>query len=185
MLDDAEKDDPRGNYCVMSRLSPLLLVLPVLAAISGCTESIAHLTPPESRIEISQVTLDPEKARAAINRYRASKGLKPLSLDPKLAIAAQRHSTDLARRDKLSHKGADGSNPWSRVEKAGYSPKLAAENVGAGQRSIEEVIQGWRASAGHDRNLLLPDATHMGIALVKDPSTSYGAFWTLVLATPM
>lgn len=161
----------------------LALVLAVFLA--GCAESTAHLAPPEARMGIAQVRLDPEEARKAINRYRASRGMNPLTLNPQLSEAARRHSTDLARLDRISHEGSDGSNPWKRVEMTGYTPRLAAENVGAGQRSLEEVIRGWQESKGHDRNLLLPDATQMGIALVKDPSTSYGTFWTLVLATPM
>lgn len=162
---------------------PLALVIVVL--LGGCAESTAHLKPPGARIDVSQVTLDPEAARKAINRYRASKGVQPLTLNARLTEAARRHSADLARLDRISHKGSDGSNPWNRVEKAGYAPKLAAENVGAGQRSLAEVIRGWQESKGHDHNLLLPDATQMGIALVKNPASSYGTFWTLVLATPM
>lgn len=169
----------------MSRLSLSFLSLLALATLNGCAEAPAHLTGPSTSIQVSEVTLDPEAAREAINRYRAQKGRKPLTLNSKLSRAAESHSADLARIDRISHKGTDGSNPWNRVESAGYTPKLAAENVGAGQRSIEEVIRGWQESAGHDRNLLLPDATQMGIALVKNPASSYGTFWTLVLATPM
>lgn len=161
------------------------LALVLVLVLSGCAESSAHLTPPGANIEVSEVILDPEEAREVINRYRASRGLKPLTLNARLSEAARGHSADLARLDRISHKGSDGTNPWNRVENAGYKPKLAAENVGAGQRSLAEVMRGWQESKGHDRNLLLPDATQMGIALVKNPSSSYGTFWTLVLATPM
>ena len=61
------------------------------------------------------------------------------------------------------------SNPWDRVKRVGYHAKLAAENVGTGQVTIEEVMKGWEASPGHNKNLLLADARQMGIALVQDP----------------
>jgi uncharacterized protein YkwD len=46
------------------------------------------------------------------------------------------------------------------------------------------VLQGWKKSRGHNRNLLLPDATQMGIALVINPDNRYRTFWTLVLGKP-
>lgn len=107
-----------------------------------------------------------------------------MTLERKLTTAAARHSNDLARVDKISHTGTDGSNPWKRVKRTGYQPQLAAENVGAGQRSFAEVLQGWKESPGHNKNLLLADATHMGVALKTNPNSRYQTFWTLVLGTP-
>ncbi len=119
-----------------------------------------------------------------INTYRRSKGLRPLKLNSELTSAAKEHSKDLAKWDRISHFGSDGSNPWDRVKRTGYGARMAAENVGTGQASIDEVMKGWKASPGHNKNLLLPEAEHMGIALVQDPRTEFKTFWTLVLGTP-
>jgi len=135
--------------------------------------------------DYSATRLDAEKARELVNAYRKEKGLRPLKLQPALTEAARAHSRDLARWDRISHYGSDGSNPWDRVKRAGYSARLAAENVGTGQVTIEEVINGWKASPGHNKNLLLPEAEHMGIALVQDPKTEFKTFWTLVIASPL
>jgi uncharacterized protein YkwD len=129
--------------------------------------------------------LDAELARDLVNAYRKEKGLRPLKLQPNLTEAARAHSRDLAKWDRISHFGSDGSSPWDRVKRAGYSAKLAAENVGTGQITIQEVINGWKNSPGHNKNLLLPDAAHMGIALVQDPKTEFKTFWTLVVGSPM
>jgi uncharacterized protein YkwD len=129
--------------------------------------------------------LDPDKARDLINAYRREKGLKPLKLNPALTEAAKAHSRDLAKWDRISHYGSDGSNPWDRVKRAGYHAKVAAENVGTGQASLEEVIKGWQASPGHNKNLLLGDVEHMGIALVQDPRTEFKTFWTLVVGASL
>lgn len=129
----------------------------------------------------ANVRLDIEKARKLINSYRRSKGLKPLSVDAQLTRAAKAHSRDLARWDRISHYGSDGSSPWDRVKRAGFNAKLAAENVGTGQSSIDEVFKGWQKSPGHNKNLLLADAENMGIALVNDPKTEFKTFWTLVI----
>jgi uncharacterized protein YkwD len=129
--------------------------------------------------------LDPEKARELINAYRKENGLKPLKLNTALTEAAKNHSRDLAKWDRISHYGSDGSNPWDRVKRAGYSAKLAAENVGTGQVTIDEVMKGWQTSPGHNKNLLLSEATDMGIALVQDNKTEFKTFWTLVVGSPL
>ena len=134
--------------------------------------------------DYSSTRLDAEYARNVINEYRKKHGLKPLQLSPELTKAAKAHSRDLARWDRISHYGSDGSNPWDRVKRSGYDARLAAENVGTGQASFEEVMKGWKASPGHNKNLLMADAKHMGIALVQDPKTEFKTFWTLVLGAP-
>jgi uncharacterized protein YkwD len=135
--------------------------------------------------DYSGTRLDPEKARDLINAYRKENGLKPLKLNTSLTEAAKNHSRDLAKWDRISHYGSDGSNPWDRVKRAGYSAKLAAENVGTGQVTIDEVMKGWQTSPGHNKNLLLSDASDMGIALVQDNKTEFKTFWTLVVGSPL
>ncbi len=135
--------------------------------------------------DYSHTALDADRARDIINQYRKDKGLKPLKLDAELTEAAKAHSRDLAKWDRISHYGSDGSNPWDRVKRAGFKARLAAENVGTGQVDFSEVMRGWKESPGHNKNLLLGDATHMGIALVQDPRTEFKSFWTLVIGSPM
>ena len=108
-----------------------------------------------------------------------------MRLNSQLTDAAKGHSRDLAKWDRISHFGSDGSNPWDRVKRVGFNAKLAAENVGTGQASIDEVMKGWQESPGHNKNLLLPDAEQMGIALVQDPKTEFKTFWTLVIGSSM
>jgi uncharacterized protein YkwD len=135
--------------------------------------------------DYSKTELDLDRARQLINAYRKQHGLKPLTLNPALTEAAKLHSRDLAKWDRISHYGSDGSNPWDRVKRVGYRAKVAAENVGTGQVSIEEVLKGWEASPGHNKNLLLREAEHMGIALVQDPRTEFKTFWTLLVGASL
>lgn len=135
--------------------------------------------------DYSRTVLKPEMARDLINAYRRQNGLRPLRLNATLTDAAKAHSRDLAKWDRISHFGSDGSNPWDRVKRAGFNARLAAENVGTGQATFAEVLKGWKDSPGHNKNLLLTDATHMGIALEHDGRTEFKTFWTLVLATPL
>lgn len=135
--------------------------------------------------DFSTTGLNAEQAREMINAYRKQNGLKPLKLNASLTEAAKNHSRDLAKWDRISHFGSDGSNPWDRVKRTGYNAKLAAENVGTGQVTIDEVMKGWKDSPGHNKNLLLKDADHMGIALVHEPKSEFKTFWTLVLGSSL
>lgn len=135
--------------------------------------------------DFSHTMLNAEAARDQINVYRKAKGLKPLRLNAALTAAAKAHSRDLAKWDRISHFGSDGSNPWDRVKRSGYNAKLAAENVGTGQVNFEEVLKGWKTSPGHNKNLLLSDAEHMGIALVHEPKSEFKTFWTLVIGASL
>ncbi len=135
--------------------------------------------------DYSRTQLDAEMARDIINSYRKKNGLKPLKLNPELTEAAKNHSRDLAKWDRISHYGSDGSNPWDRVKRTGYKARLTAENVGTGQIDFKEVMKGWEDSPGHNKNLLMPDAEHMGVALVQDQKTEFKSFWTLVIGSPM
>ena len=135
--------------------------------------------------DYSHTQLNVEKARDIINQYRRDNGLKPLAISAELTAAAKSHSRDLAKWDRTSHYRSDGSNPWDRVKRSGYKPRLAAENVGTGQISFDEVMKGWKNSPGHNKNLLLADAQQMGLALVYEPKTEFKSFWTLVVGTTM
>lgn len=135
--------------------------------------------------DYSHTSLDAERARDMINQYRSENGLKPLRLNASLTAAAKEHSRDLAKWDRISHYGSDGSNPWDRVKRTGYKPRVAAENVGTGQASFDEVLKGWKDSPGHNKNLLIADGREMGLALVQDPKTEFKSFWTLVIGTAM
>lgn len=61
--------------------------------------------------DYSHTSLNAEMARDIINAYRKERGLKPLKLNPELTEAAKNHSRDLAKWDRISHYGSDGSNP--------------------------------------------------------------------------
>ena len=131
-----------------------------------------------------KLAFDPIAAQKLVNAYRAQKGLKPLKLNTKLADAARKHSEDLAKSDRISHYGSDGSDAWERVRKTGYGARMTAENVGTGQQSLDEVFRGWQKSPDHNANLLLKDADEMGIAMVYNPKSQFKTFWTMVVASP-
>jgi uncharacterized protein YkwD len=107
----------------------------------------------------------------------------PLVLHPLLTSAAAAHARDMASRGRMSHAGSDGSTPEQRISRTGYPWRLAAENVAAGQTTVDEVIATWLASPGHCANIMNPALREMGIAFVFAASSPDGTYWTQTLGT--
>jgi uncharacterized protein YkwD len=148
---------------------------------SSGTQETASLSPAPGRTDAAASKFSPAEVQVMINAYRAKYGLPAVHINTKLNQAAQMQAEDLAKHDRISHYGSDGSDVEDRARRAGYTFRMIAENIGTGQRSASEVIQGWQKSPSHNKNLLLPDAEHMGIALVYNPNSEFKTFWALVL----
>ncbi|MCU4180924.1 CAP domain-containing protein [Bosea sp. BH3] len=157
----------------------LLISAILLAGCAGDARREGPITPGAAE-KLAAVSLDPASAGRILNAYRASHGLGPVRPDPRLMGMAQRQADAMAKSNSLSHDAAGAFA--ARVESAGLNGARAAENIGAGYFSTEEAFTGWRQSSAHNANLLMREATRYGIALAKDPRTSYGAWWALVVA---
>jgi len=49
---------------------------------------------------------------------------------------------------------------------------------------LAQAFSGWRDSPPHRKNMLVPGATHIGIATAYAPGSKYKVFWALILAAP-
>jgi uncharacterized protein YkwD len=164
---------------------PLLLATPAAAELrlpclwspfGGC--SVTFVSPEYAARPVQP--LNPEKALAEVNAFRAENGLKPLVLDARLSRAAAMQSEAQAERSWIGHYGAEGSTAKGRALRAGYRAKIASENVAAGHKSFSDALGFWKQSSGHRTNLLRTNVTAIGVAMAKNKSGR--AYWTLVLA---
>ena len=116
------------------------------------------------------------------NEFRAQNGVGALTANDELDKTAQKYSQTMATDDFFSHTGKDNSTPWERAEEEGYKAQTMGENIAAGQRSPEQVVQGWINSPGHRKNLLNPSFTELGVGyyfLENDTgSVNYNTYWT-------
>jgi uncharacterized protein YkwD len=145
-----------------------------LLLAQGCGGSVHVSTPVAYRVS----AVNAQAALREVNAYRRAHGLKPLVLDQRLTLAASVSARYQASRGRIGHSGPGGSRPWDRARSAGYSPHLTAENVASGQKSFGEAMRGWERSPQHKRNLLLPDAEAVGVAVSYRNGRAY---YTLVL----
>jgi uncharacterized protein YkwD len=129
----------------------------------------------------------PDEATAAAllsahNREREKLVRRPLKLSASLGLAAARQAGDMAKHQKLDHKGTDGSTVSDRVKSQAYAFVRVAENVAVGQNSVEEVMQSWMGSPGHRANIL-GDHAEMGGAFCVDADGK--RYWCVVFGEPM
>lgn len=139
------------------------------------------LTPGAASSEIS-VPAEVQQAVALTNQYRAAAQCQPLKISAQLTSAASAHSQDMAGNNFFSHTGSDGSLPWDRIKRTGYTYSSAGENIAAGYYTAESVVQGWYNSPGHRANMLNCNYTEIGIAYAN--GGTYGRYWTQVFAKP-
>ena len=83
----------------------------------------------------------------------------------------------MAARDNLSHELLGSFTGRIAPARAGR----AAENIAYGYESFEKTIGQWIDSSGHRKNLLLHNASRVGIASAKT-SSGKRTYWAMVIA---
>jgi len=124
----------------------------------------------------ADAVVDAVMARDMIGAYRRNNDLGPLILDPELQAAAQAEADAMARADKPSSAEAFKN----RLSSDGFTAPAA--NLSAGYHTLAEAFSGWRESPQHNRVLLDPKATRIGIATAYAPRSKYKVYWALAVA---
>ncbi|WP_319772411.1 CAP domain-containing protein [Breoghania sp.] len=160
----------------------VLAVLALTLALAGCAGGLPDLGGDEA--VITHVPVNEQAALDRINAYRASHGVAPLTLSPALNAASQDMADYIARRDKRKSPLHSRNGLFKRLTEHGIRHDAAAENLGYGYQSFDAAFAGWQGSAGHDRNLLNPNVTQMGIARSSRPDGMWRNFWALIMVRP-
>jgi hypothetical protein len=128
-----------------------------------------HGSPERGIVLVSHTTATPtntelRQALRLINNERARNGRDPLTLDPRLSRAAQRHAKYLNDARVVSHTGSGGSTFVGRIEAAGYKPwRHLGENVAQGYSTWSSAMAGWMRSSGHRANILSRNFRNVGL----------------------
>ena len=158
---------------------PILLILTVLA-LAACQDEQRPASSQGPTFYASMArpdaAVDGAMARDMIGAYRRNNGLGPLVLDPDLQAAAQKEADAMASADRPS--SADAFK--NRLAASGFTAPAA--NLSAGYHTLAEAFSGWRESAQHNRVMLDPRATRIGIATAYAPHSKYKVYWALAVA---
>ena len=118
-----------------------------------------------------------ESPAELISSFRLQHGEVRVVRDATLDRIALEQARAMAAKNDLSHEVL---GPFTRrVAPAGAG--RAAENIAYGYESFEKTLGQWIESSGHRKNLLLPNASRVGIASAKDASGKR-TYWAMVIA---
>lgn len=126
--------------------------------------------------------LAPAIAQAAspaemISDFRHRHGERSVTLDPTLSRIAREQADAMAAKDVLSHEVLGGFS--RRISPSGAG--RAAENIAYGYDSFPKTLNQWIESSEHRKNLLLHDASRIGIGSAKS-SASGRVYWAMEIA---
>ena len=144
---------------------------------SGTGDSDAKQTE-ETTAELTQA----EAVLKLVNAERKKAGLQPLTLSNKLTNIAYTKAKDMAEKNYFSHQSPTYGSPFDMLKQFGVSFSAAGENIAAGQRSAEEVMDSWMNSSGHKANILNKNYTQLGVGFYR--GGSYGTEWVQLFIKP-
>ncbi len=145
--------------------------LPLVAALV-----VVACTVPATAAQAATSAGEADTVVALVNQERAEAGCSPVTVDRRLATAAQEHSQDQADMGRMTHTGSDGSSVGQRVTAAGYTWRKVGENVASGTTSPERAMQLWMNSDAHRKNILNCAFKNIGVGVVD-------GYWTQDFAT--
>ncbi len=153
---------------------------------SGGLAATAAATPVERSSELPTVEAAPfpdvthqQLMASYVNSYRAARGIPALRTHSALQTAAQRHADDMARRNRMTHTGSNGSNAGQRITAAGFRWTAWAENIAVGYPTAKQTAIAWFNSSGHRTNMLNRAFTYLGVGVTYRHGRHW---WCLVLA---
>ncbi len=154
--------------------------------------ALARPTPPGGTVIDADCRLKgfASLALQRINSYRASGATcgergtfaptTPLAWNAALIASSTRLSKDMAANNFFSHIGSDGSDLVQRVNDVGYVWYALGENIAAGQRTVNDVVDAWMSSSAHCASIMEPMFRDVGLACVKgNRQDTYSTYWTM------
>ena len=127
------------------------------------------------------------KARAKARRCGQQKfsAAPELEWSCTLADITTAHANDMATKNYIEHQRADGTSARDDLIAARYEVAMWAENIGAGQEQVKDVVKGWLKSPGHCSNIMNPDITKMGGSRIDSSTAQYPYYWSVLFAKPL
>ena len=118
-----------------------------------------------------------ESPAKLISGFRVEHGEVRVVRDATLDRIALEQARAMAAKDDLSHEVL---GPFTRRIAPARAGR-AAENIAYGYESFEKTLGQWVDSSGHRKNLLLHNASRVGVASAKDASGKR-TYWAMVIA---
>lgn len=123
----------------------------------------------------TQIVPQMKQVLTLVNQERAKYGLNALTLSNDLTHIATMKAADMRDKDYFSHNSPTYGTPFEMLQKFGVKYQYAGENIAAGQKTADQVMQDWLNSSGHRANILNKNYTELGVGYVT--GGNYGTYW--------
>jgi uncharacterized protein YkwD len=101
------------------------------------------------------------------NDKRRQAGEPALEQNEALTKAAFLKAQDMFAHNYWAHTAPDGTEPWKWFGDVNYNYSYAGENLAKNFSSAQAVISAWMDSAAHKENILKPQYSNVGFAVVN------------------
>lgn len=166
-----------GDYKLPYQHSYLINVIPLDVYQEAQQDNFVRLkqNPNTTYVEVEKDFA--EKILRLVNEERTQRGLRALRLAYDLQDGAAIRAKELTVF--YNHTRPNGEHCYTVINNKGRG---IGENIAAGQRSAEEVMQSWMNSSGHRRNILDPQFKELGVGytLVEDDAKGYRHYWVQI-----
>jgi uncharacterized protein YkwD len=118
---------------------------------------------------------------ARVNAERGRRSLPVLAPSVTLDRVAQAYADDMLKRSHYGHVDPEGLTVRERAYAGGYDLRFIAENLAAGQPTVDEAMDGWMKSEKHRDNILSKIYTEVGFGLaIGRNRRGYQIIWVQV-----
>ncbi|RKY16109.1 MAG: hypothetical protein DRQ55_18705 [Planctomycetota bacterium] len=136
----------------------LLTLLPAATAMAS--------TPPDVRAAEWKVL-------AQMNQFRANNGLKPLRMATRVRLVARDRSRSMKSLNYFDHVSPGGATAATLMNRRGVKYAFWGENIGwtkymGEMEGAKWMVNWWKNSPGHRRNMLNKGFNYVGIGIAKD-----------------
>lgn len=145
-------------------------------ALLLCAVLLAGMIVPASAALPEEAGLTAEEWRVLLltNRERLKGGLDPLTTTDFLQEVGDVRADEITVHTE--HERPDGTDCFTALDEDKHPFFEVGENIAAGQRSPEEVVESWMNSSGHRANIMHKSFRHMGAGYAQR-NAGYGKYW--------
>jgi uncharacterized protein YkwD len=153
----------------------LLFYAVSIIVIKLITILATSLTPLTALLSPDYYSAESRKVISLTNKIRKDLNIQELTENTKLTQAAMWKVEDMMINQYFAHMGPDGKRVADWLKLANYNFKFGGENLAIGFQTAEEIVNAWKNSPTHYKNMIDPDFQDIGVGISAGKYKEYDA----------
>ena len=147
----------------------------IIPSVSGFNEIQADVTTTNAESHDDVLKQQAMEVTRLVNIEREKEGLVPLTLDETLCEYSNVRAEETFA--EFAHNRPDGRPWYSILDDNNVDYCTGGENIAAGYKSPEVVVNAWMGSEGHRENIMNPAYRKIGVGYAYFADDPYGHYW--------